>query len=41
MGTNRRKGTIGPQLVSILFSIGWKDFINLYIVAKPSQLGLT
>jgi hypothetical protein len=29
-----------PSLAT-MFSIGWKDFINLYIVAKPSHLGLT
>jgi hypothetical protein len=29
-----------PSLAT-MFSIGWKDFINLYIVADPGHLGLT
>ena len=29
-----------PSLAT-MFSIGWKDFINLHLVAKPSHLGLT
>jgi hypothetical protein len=29
-----------PSLAT-MFSIGWKDFINLYVVADPGHLGLT